>query len=277
MQKRKLLVLSLTFCLSLGLLGCGTEFPQLSEEEYNQTVEYAAGLLMKYSINNQGRLVYISDTDKKKIKKEQEEELLVSEAPPVEEEQDIFIPEPEPEETSFDEEMEEVPDEEPINPDEDIQEEDSGDIEGGEDMSGASTLSYDNPQEIEPDLFLSYEGYSVSSSYPESSKSYVVSADKGKKLLVLRFDLYNASGSEMQVNMIPHKLQYQVILNGKNIGYSSVTFLTNDLASYKGTIDSKAHEGTVVVIQIDESASTNIETLGLIVTENGNSQTVNLK
>ena len=38
-------------------------------------------------------------------------------------------------------------------------------------------------KEIMEYIFLSYQGYALSSTYPESSKSYVVNADKGKKLL----------------------------------------------------------------------------------------------
>ena len=141
----------------------------------------------------------------------------------------------------------------------------------------AITLSSDESQEIMPDIFLSYQGYSVSSTYPESSKSYVVNADKSKKLLVLRFDLYNGSDAGKNVNLIPLGLSFKILLNGTDIGYSSVTFLPNDLSSYVGTIDSRAHESVVVLTQISDKDSTMIESLGMIVTINGQTQTVILK
>ena len=143
--------------------------------------------------------------------------------------------------------------------------------------AGAITLSSDDTQEILDDIFLSYQGYSVSSTYPESSKSYVINADKGKKLLVLRFDLYNASNSAKDVNMLKLNLLFQIILNGKNIGYSSVTFLPNDLTSYIGTIDSRAHESLAILTQIDEKNASNVDTLGLIMTRGGKDQKINLR
>jgi hypothetical protein len=143
--------------------------------------------------------------------------------------------------------------------------------------SNAIVLSSDQTQEIESDIFLSYQGYSVSSTYPESSKSYVVNADKGKKLLVLRFDLYNASDSTKKINMINQKLLFQILLNGKNLGYSAVTFLPNDLSSYIGEIEAKAHESLVILTQISEDDSTSIKSLGMIVSMNGTQQEVALK
>ena len=49
----------LIISLSLSLVGCGEKFPDLTEEQYKQTVEYAAGLLMRYSNNGQERLIYV--------------------------------------------------------------------------------------------------------------------------------------------------------------------------------------------------------------------------
>ena len=77
--------------------------------------------------------------------------------------------------------------------------------------------------------------------------------------------------------MLKLDLLFQIILNGKNIGYSSVTFLPNDLTSYVGTIDSRAHESLAILTQIDEKNASNVETLGLIMTEDGKEQRINLR
>ena len=77
--------------------------------------------------------------------------------------------------------------------------------------------------------------------------------------------------------MIHLKLVFQIKLNGKKLGYSSVTFLPNDLASYIGSIESKAHESLVVLTQINEKDTSNIQNLGLIVTQDGQEQKINLK
>ena len=293
MRLKKYFGSALIFAAVLSLTGCGEQFPTLTDEEYNQTVEYAVGLLMKYSRNDQAKLTYV---DPDIIKKERElqaraleeaqkaEELPVEPAPQnvytgnPEDEEDVDVNMPEGEDTSSeagDEDNAEISDPHYSNESEKDDSSKSETPRGG--IEGAITLSHDQTQEILDDIFLSYQGYSVSSTYPESSKSYVVNANKGKKLLVLRFDLYNASDSPKEVNMLKLDLMFQIILNGKNIGYSSVTFLPNDLSSYIGTIDSRAHESLAVLTQIDEKNSSNVETLGMIITRDGKDQTVNLR
>ena len=282
MKKTKYLQAALIVGLTLIMTGCGEKFPDLTQEQYDQTVEYAAGLLMKYSNNGQERLVVV---DVKEVLKERQKEAaraaeleLAKEraAKNKAEEEKAPVQTPEPDE----------PEEQNLTTDpnagtEGEQTQEAETSEGEESTAvndpNAITLSSDESQEITPDIFLSYQGYSVSSTYPESSKSYVVNADKGKKLLVLRFDLYNGSDSDKTVNMIPLGLSFKIILNGKDIGYSSVTFLPNDLSSFSGTISSRAHESVVVLTQISESDSTKIESLGMNVTIKGETETVILK
>ena len=289
MGGKKSIGIILSLCLVLGLTGCGEKLPEMTEEQYNQTVEYAAGLLMRYSNNGQERLIYVDAAELEKQKKK-EAEKAAKEAEKLAQatETPAPMPQPEPE-----------PEPEPIVPEvtegednpEDIGQATEGQEAGAEAASGeetsqteeaisdpnAITLSSDQSQEIMDDIFLSYQGYMVTSTYPESSKSYVVNADKGKKLLVLRMDLYNATDSSKSVNMIPLNLLFQILMNGKNLGYSSVTFLPNDLSSYSGTIESRAHESVVVLTQIDEKDAGRIDSLGMIVTIKGKDQTVNLK
>jgi hypothetical protein len=251
---------------------------------------------MKYSNNGQERLVYVDAAELEKQRKRQE-------AKEAEEAQQTQPAPPAPQ-TAFTPVQDDIPDdtylpeEEPVDDSEDIMtgedlaaetqqsdvQEPTEDTETADDAGsvaisdpGAITLSSEQTQEITDDIFLSYQGYMVSSTYPESSKSYVVNADKGKKLLVLRFDLYNASDATKKVNMIPLNLLFQIILNGKNLGYSSVTFLPNDLSSFSGDIESRAHESVVVLTQISEKEATSIQSLGMIVSLRGQDQSVNLK
>ncbi len=295
MRMKKYSGIVLALCLALTCSGCGQQFPELTEEQYKQTVEFAAGLLMKYSNNGQERLVYVDAAEiekqrKKQAAKEAEEAGQAAEATQQTQPAPAPAPQPvaeEPEDTGFAEGGEDSGD---IMTGEDLAgleegTEESGEETAAEDDNGAASavdpnalvLSSDQSQEITDDIFLSYQGYMVSSTYPESSKSYVVNADKGKKLLVLRFDLYNGSDVTKKVNMIPLNLLFQIILNGKNLGYSSVTFLPNDLSSFSGDIESRAHESVVVLTQISEKESTNIQTLGMIVSLKGQNQEVYLK
>jgi len=289
MRGKRFFSSALAICLSLSLVGCGEKFPDLTEEQYKQTVEYAAGLLMRYSNNGKERLIYVdaAEIEKQRKKKAKEEAEMAAassvEQAPVQQVPAQIVPEPEPEpvedEILTGQDLQEGT--EPLAEDGETTqvEEGTGEPDSSEAFSDpdAMILSSDQSQEITPGIFLSYQGYAVTNTYPESSKSYVVNADKNKKLLVLRFDLYNGTDSDKSVNMIPLNLLFQIILNGKNIGYSSVTFLPNDLSSYSGNIESRAHESVVVLTQISESEAKNIDSLGMIVTLRGQDQKVNLK
>ncbi len=280
-MKKKLSMTAMALCIALVMAGCGEKFPELTEDEYNHTVEYAAGLLMKYSNNGQERLVVVDAKEVEKQRKKEaqaaaeqaSQEASVKPEPvsqPIQPE-----PEPEPETENITTDPENQTAQEPEKEPEQEPEQETQTASNVD--PNAIVLSSEQSQEIVSDIFLSYQGYMVSSTYPESSKSYVVNADKGKKLLVLRFDLYNGSNGSKDVNMIPLNLSFKIILNGQDIGYSSVTFLPNDLTSYKGTIDSRAHESVVVLTQISEKDSKNIDTLGMTVSYQGKTQNVVLQ
>ena len=290
MRGKKTISSILILSLTMALAGCGTKFPDLTEEQYKQTVEYAAGLLMRYSNNGQERLIYVdaAEIEKQRAKKAKQEAEKAAEAvqetpAPVTPTPSYVVENTEPqqdeqvltgEELQNTDNPENTTTEEPEKQEEVIETPDTSVAFSDPD---AVVLSADQSQEIIPGIFLSYQGYAVTNTYPESSKSYVVNADKNKKLLVLRFDLYNGTDSAKSVNMIPLNLLFQIIFNGKNLGYSSVTFLPNDLSSYSGTIDSRAHESVVVLTQISESEAKYIDSLGMIATICGKDQKVNLK
>ncbi len=303
MKSKKYSLAVLAVCMALTMTGCGEKFPELTEEEYNHTVEYAAGLLMKYSNNDQERLVVI-DTKalEKERKKEAEKAARIAEIQEnskktsQQSEPEKTEPQPQPQEVAANTEPSTEGENLTTDPNNQVQEQQGQEEQGqetteengdaGQEEEGSSsafsdanaiTLSSESSREVDPDIFLSYQGYMVSSTYPESSKSYVVNADKGKKLLVLRFDLYNASDSTKSVNMIPKNMSFRIILNGTDIGYSSVTFLPNDLSSYSGSIESRAHESVVVLTQISEKDSTKIESLGMTAIISGETLNINLK
>ncbi len=311
MRTKKYLALALITSAILFVSGCGESFPELSQEEYDQTVEFAVGLLLKYSNNDQSKLAKV---DVKELKKQREKEAraaALEEKKKAESEQTQntqpkpettpqTVTEPSQTETEVKEDPEKdvtVVDNTDTNEEENKQSSDAAvvattddageegtSVEAGNEEtaevnenSNAVIMSSEYSQEIINGVLLSYQGYSVSSTYPESSKSYVINADKGKKLLVLRFDLYNSADSATKVNMIEKGILVQTILNGKNLGYNAVTFLPNDLTSFVGTIDPKAHESLVVLTEIDQSLATNIQTLGMIFNIGGKETEVILK
>ncbi len=281
-MRKKYLGIVFSIALTLVATGCGSSFPELTETQYNQTVEYAVGLLMKYSNNGQEKLVYVNVKEEQKAREKAARKAEEEEAEKKAQEQ-ASTPTPTPTPAPSTTDDTDTSAQQADAGETQTQPVEEGDAQGTETAQSDTTdpnaivLSADDTQEIMDDIFISYEGYSISRTYPESSKSYVINADKGKKLLVLRFDLYNGSDSAKNVNILQKNILFQVLLNNKNIGYTAVTVLPNDLSSYVGTIDSRAHESLVVLAEIKESESTSIESLGLIVTMGGNDQTVYLK
>lgn len=311
MMKKKILVITVLLCVMSFLFGCGESFPELTEEEYNQTVEFAVGLLMKYSNNDQSKLTKVNVKELQKQREKEARAAAEKERKDAEtsasqsastktttpvttqpEKKEDVKEEPKEqtvagaEETTSSEDVA-TNEEQKLSSDDMANAESSEKDTSAEEKENTSQSNTVNPNalvlnseyslEVSDDIFLSYQGYSVSSTFPESSKSYVINADKGKKLLVLRFDLYNASESVKKVNMIDKGILIQTLLNGKNLGYNAVTFLPNDLTSYVGTIDSKARESLVVLSEIDAEDSTSIQTLGMIVTIGGKEQEVSLQ
>ncbi len=312
MKGRRYLVTAILLSAMIALSGCGESFPELTEEEYNQTVEFAVGLLMKYSNNDQSKLTYVNAKEEQKAREkaarkeaqenkdssqakttqntqtpsqtqttttkdsDDDESVLLNDGSKTEFSDDTGNLESTIDENKDNEEASEASDgnsEETSEPE--SQQEDKTEVVSTD--PNAMVMSSDESMEVMDGIFLSYQGYSVSSTYPESSKSYVINADKGKRLLVLRFDLYNGTDAAKKVNLIDKNILIQVILNGKNLGYTAVTFLPNDLTSYVGTIDSRAHESLVVLTEIDQSASTSIQTLGMKVSISGIERDVTLK
>lgn len=251
MNGRKYLITALLTGIVLSVSGCGEPFPEMTEEEYNNTVEFAVGLLMKYSNNSQEKLTYV---DAKAVAKQREREAEELEKEKLEKEK-----------------LENAASLTTQSTDTSTQ--------AVTDVSGnatSETIPLFETMEIADGVFLAYDGYSVLSTYPESSKGYVINADKGKVLLVLNFDLYNSSDSEKEVSMLDQHATFQIKLNGKNIGYSSVTVLPNDMSSYEGSLDADAHESLVLLSEIDEETSADITSVGLIMSFNGEEQEVRL-
>ena len=246
MNGRKYLITALLTGIVLSVSGCGEPFPEMTEEEYNNTVEFAVGLLMKYSNNSQEKLTYV---DAKAVTKQREKEAKELEKEKLENAASLTT-------QSTDTSTQAVTD-----------------VSGN---ATSDTIPLFETMEIADGVFLAYDGYSVLSTYPESSKGYVINADKGKVLLVLSFDLYNSSDSENEVSMLDQHATFQIKLNGKNIGYSSVTVLPNDMSSYEGSLDADAHESLVLLSEIDEETSSDITSVGLIMSFNGEEQEVRL-
>jgi hypothetical protein len=305
------------------LAGCGSEFPELTDEQYQQTVEYAAGLLMKYSNNGIEKLAYVTSDDVEEylaeINGETEEEEDSEEVKPSKTTTEDTVKESKTAKSteSISDSSESASTKDSAGNVEDIdlssattdnsasneassENENASDsatteisVESVEDIptsddssegsssettaSEGTVISETEKQSLGNGLYLTYTGYYVTTSYPQDDASFVITADTGKKLLVLGFKITNETNSAVTLDMVSTNPHFQILVNGENIGYTGVTILENDLSSFYGTIAAGEKKSLVLVKQISETDSKNIDSLGMIASLNGTEQTVTLE
>ncbi len=309
-------LLSIVTISLVMLSGCGNSFPEMSQEEYDQTVQYAAGLLMRYSNNAVEKLIYVNPD---KVELEDEEESTTKETDIAKAETEKTEP-PQPETTTEKGTIESGGNTQPSgvgisanagstdaagdasnDPATEASKEDtdkaatdisiaeaSVDTAQEDDPTASATttttesgststdkvISYSDEQELMDGLYLRYNGYYVTSSYPENAKTMVIEAGNGKRLLVFSFRVVNESGQDKYLDMVKLNPYFQLTINGTNVGYTSVTMLENDLSTFAGTIAAGESKTLVLVKEIDTSLAKNIQELELTISMDGQSQTV---
>lgn len=228
----------------LLMTGCGTVFPELTDEEADIIGEYAAITLLKYDANSRSRLVDLSQIQEK-------EEL-----------QQSPVPEPPAREENQTEKLPDIPDTPVI------------DNRGDGNLNADSMESFlDFPE----GLSIVYEGYKLCQSYPEEEGQYfVLEATEGKELLVLRFTLQNLSGNARELELLGRNDSYRLTVNGNYSKTALTTMLTTDLSTYKGTLSAGGTEEVVLLFEIEPEQVGAVETLSLYLKNESKTCTIQL-
>lgn len=250
---RRLYILTTAVLLICLLGGCGMfAQPDLTEEQSELIAEYAAGVLRQYD-RNEGSLKEF-DEDMLKEEPETPEE-------PVQEESVVDEPE-----------TEEQPETE------DTAEE-------------AAPVSAENeqPQVVYSDSFadaigidgfdIAYTDYEVCNSYPKSedgSWSISMSARRGKKLVVLHFNITNSNDADTECDILHQNKSYRLLLNDTRIN-EQVTVLLNSMSQYCDVIPAGATEDAILIFEADEEAAENIESMDLIIKDDHGSDRFQIK
>lgn len=253
---RKKLGIILIAVTSLFATACGASIPEMSEEQNAQVVEYAAGLLLKYDENYHSRL--------------QEEEPVEAEAVQTEE-QSVPEEQPVPEEPVAETPTEQEADEPVVvNNSEEPEEVTYNSIEEFYGLDG---------------LNIAYTGYELKDMYPDSAAQtdgedadmfFAMTATPGSKLLVLHFNVTNTSGQEKNLDMMSVGSKYKISINGETPKYALTTMLTNDLATYMGTLGTDAVEDMVLVSEIKEEKTSDIQSISLMMKNASENATISL-
>lgn len=223
MEKKKLLFGIKTKCaawfaiglgVSLCLSGCAGDLPDLSDKQLQQAGEYAAMVLMKYDSQNRRRLM-----SEEEMKAEQEKREAWKAA------------------AEF-----------AKNADEESGQSGSGDT-GEPDMSryGVLEACYQFPEGVS----IAFSKYSVADSYEQENSFLSVEATKGKKLLILEFNLRNSGSQKAAIDLLKTGMKYWITVNGNYTRTQLTTLLDNDLATFKDYLEPDQTIKSVLLFEID--------------------------
>lgn len=212
---------------ALVMTGCSNQIPEMTEEENALITEYAAGLLLKYHADYEGKLV---DTS------------VAPELPPVVE----------------------VPAEEIVS-DNSAEEEVtvSGSALPSEGAEQTAKPALTIAQVLGVDGFeITYRSFEVCDNYPNTESSpeelfFSMKAGQGNKLLVLKLDITNTGGQEAVFDTISMtELDCEVVINGNDTQRAYVSMLENDFMAISRTFaGAETYEAAIITEMPEDKAA----------------------
>lgn len=230
---KKWIYIILTASLSFVLTACGDSIPDLTAEEELAISEYAVELVTKYSKNGNNRLEDISELDETTI----EESMALLASMSQEEEEEVIE-----DEEVFDE-IEEVA--EPA--------EESNVIEEIE-VPVYSSMRIDQILGVDG-VEITYAGSDIMDTYEPGENSYFsITASRGKKLVVNRFNISNVSGSALKIDMGQYDVKY-AYGNGADSKKKKLdhTVTAKDIYSYQGYLEAGQSDTLIGIAEMVES------------------------
>ncbi len=231
-MKKKTIVT--TICIgSLSVFsGCGAALPDMTKEQEDAIVEYAADVVMRYTKDYDSKLVDLS----------------------------LYAEETQPEEPEEVPPEEETPSQTPDTPVVDISEEEpEGDIAQVLLPEGI-TLRFTGSRAVD-----TYPDGDSANPY------FAMDASAGNKMLVLEFLLGNTTGETQEVDLYSMAPRFTLLINDTEKQPVLATMLLDDLSTYMGSLEAGEEVKLVLIAEIDENLAESIETLRLSVSAGGNS------
>lgn len=224
-MKRKLKSCIICFFAGACLVGCGNAIPDMTQQEQEMIVEYAASKVLEYDKNSDSKLMTL----------ELEQEVVEEVAPANEGEQRDEIP--------------------------DLLEAEDADvtiIDNTEDGAENQNVPIETFFQLEG-VEIAYNGYETTSSYPTENTEdtyFYMSATDGMQLVVLNFLVKNVTNEDVELDIAGIKPRFKIEINGvtKN---ALTTLLLNDMSYYKGTI--QAGENVELVLVCEMPVEENID------------------
>ena len=232
---RRFLAIGLV-ALSLMLSGCGTQLYELTAEEEELIVKYAAHFVAKHNIYQKDGITGV-DAD------------------------------------AVEEESEESADSETQSPDNTQLPSGSGDGNGTEEPDD-DTISIADAIGLPDGLILTYTGNSITN-YVMEGEGYSVDAGEGFTFYVMTFSLENTTEQDIaEDNASTHPVFKMT--SGSIATKSSVSFLSADLSTYTNTISAGETVETILLFKINASDAEKVTNPVLQITIDGETKNVKL-
>ncbi len=119
-------------------------------------------------------------------------------------------------------------------------------------------------------------GYSVADVYPEGNEGFSMVAVNGQALLILKFNVTNVSGEE-NLDFSDLGYRYRCTVNSGTRVNVQKTALINALNTWDGSLGKGEKKEMVLVFQVSEEISNNINNISLSIIKDGKSSTVTIK
>lgn len=120
-------------------------------------------------------------------------------------------------------------------------------------------------------------GYEVTDRYPAENDGFSMLALSNNKLLVLKFNVTNASDTAASLDMMGRNLSYRCLINDSKGVNVQVTALLNALNTYSGTFEPGETKEMVLVFQISDEISANINNISLYVAKDSKTSVIAIK
>ena len=234
--------------MTAALCGCGGKYPELTDEDEQAILRYAATLLYENDQNRDSRLMT------------EDEMILAMQRRAAH----AYMPEPEPTK---------APEQDADGEHADGRPED--DLIGGEVVETRTLAEFFGL----PGIDISYQGYFFTKSYPEDSEDdfyFAMDALYGNELLILQYTITNQNAQAAQVNILDLKPRFRAFINDGSQINALTTLLLDDMKTTNCTLEPGESRAVVVVFEVTEAEAASMQQLRLTVKTEEDSWTVEL-
>ncbi|MCM1543163.1 MAG: hypothetical protein NC121_18165 [Blautia sp.] len=232
-MRKRFCVISLAIAAALGMTACGNAIPDMTDAQMQAIGEYAAVALMRYDVDHQSRLV-----DLELVAQEDARRKELAEAEALRKEQEAAA----------------------------AQEESGADtpVIGADGVPEVEQFTMEEVLNLPEGVTITYREMAVCDNYPDGDETFFsLSATDGKRLLVLKFDLYNGSGQDQLIDILSQGAIFRVTANGNTRRTAMTTMLLDDLTCYQDTVGAGSSVEAVLVVEVEGSVAEGLSSLSL--------------